>query len=418
MNRFAPRFAAWLVCLLIGTSVLAQDETQARPADEVAGEVREVTPAEYLRSRPQPVFAEDHKLLPLSIAPGWANTVPFELRKELAENWGYGLFFGKVTASNVDAALNDPDSIYYQVLELAKSDPDRYPLDVILGTQNYFRGKNIQPGTEDLDGDGIIDGPFLRDADGELVDGKLTASPEIPDEQWDTVVEDLVRPAPPAHGRRRAIQRHPALERVVPPRLGLGPQGPRPGPPRRRGQGGDGRPRQRHRRGHAPRLQQVEPVPPRPPGLLRGQARRRRQAGRPQSQQLQLVQPHRRHELRPLRRVRRLDVLHVRRRRRGGHPRLPRCEPLPPRQRPHPQHRQDRQPDQRPALRRHRRQGRRAPVRQAAQPVVALGPRGHVPRLRALPRLRQVPLRPRTGRAHRLPHARRRDQERATTATT
>lgn len=193
-NHIAPLFAAWLVCLSIGPSVLGQDETQACPADEVAGEVLEVTPAEYLRSRPQPIFAQDHKLLPLSIAPGWANTVPFELRKELAENWGYGLFFGKVTASNVDAALNDPDSIYYQVLELARSNPDRYPLDVILGTQNYFRGKNIQPGTEDLDGDGIIDGPFLRDADGELLDGKPTASPEIPDEQWDAVVEDLVSP--------------------------------------------------------------------------------------------------------------------------------------------------------------------------------------------------------------------------------
>jgi hypothetical protein len=131
-----------------------------------------------------------HTLLPLSLAPGWDGSIPFAVRKELADHWRYGLFFGRLTNGNDDQALNDPDSVYYQVLELARFNPKRYPLDVFLNTQNHFK-RRIAVGTEDKNRDGIMDDAFLRDKNGKLVNDKRTASPETPDDLWDRVIEYL-----------------------------------------------------------------------------------------------------------------------------------------------------------------------------------------------------------------------------------
>mgnify|MGYP006283770257 CR=1 FL=1 len=145
-----------------------------------------VTSVEYLQSRDKPQIRDGHRLVPLSLAPGWGNTVPFELRKELADNWGWGLYFGRVNEKNVEAVLNDPSSSYSRIVQLAKSDPDRYPLDVMLNTQNYFRSEKHVVSREKTPG------AYLRDSSDVFL-GK-NASPETPDSVWDKVIADLTSP--------------------------------------------------------------------------------------------------------------------------------------------------------------------------------------------------------------------------------
>ncbi len=38
--------------------------------------------------------------------------MPFDVRRELAEKWGYGLFFGRLTAANVEKAIGDAGSVH------------------------------------------------------------------------------------------------------------------------------------------------------------------------------------------------------------------------------------------------------------------------------------------------------------------
>ncbi len=172
-----PKALQWTLVPLI--AVIAAVCALARAAETV-------TSTEYLQSLDKPHLRKGHRLVPLSLAPGWGNTVPFDLRRELADNWGWGLYFGRLTEKNVDAALNDPSSSYSKALQLAKSDPDRYPLDVMLNTQNYFRSEKHVVSREKTPE------AYLRDSTGAFL-GK-TGSPETPDSVWDKVVADLTSP--------------------------------------------------------------------------------------------------------------------------------------------------------------------------------------------------------------------------------
>lgn len=138
----------------------------------------------YLQQLPKPKFNPNHQLIPISLAAGWSEEFPFEIRKELADYWGYGLFFGRVTHKNVEEAINNPRSVFGKVLQLAKSNPKKYPLDTYLDTQNFFRKPKINPSS--------YPDAFAHDNVGNLI--KKFPNPEMRDETWQVIIEKLIAP--------------------------------------------------------------------------------------------------------------------------------------------------------------------------------------------------------------------------------
>lgn len=138
---------------------------------------------EQLQQAPQPTFAEGHTLLPLSF---WGPSFTFEERKELADNWGFCLIFGRLTPKLVEA-LDDPESDASLTCALAASDPERYPMHVIVAPAFTIRGF-----VDELPAD-----TWCRDESGELIDGKRVYSPEAPDETFEMIAEaevEMLRP--------------------------------------------------------------------------------------------------------------------------------------------------------------------------------------------------------------------------------
>jgi hypothetical protein len=130
---------------------------------------RAKTALEHLQEAPKPPFREGHTLPPLT---RWGWTMPFEVRVELAEHWGYALEFGGYATPKQIAALDDPESVPAKVCALAASDPQRYPLCVLLHracNDREFRAA-------------LPDETWCRDADGNLIEEKKRWSPEAPDE--------------------------------------------------------------------------------------------------------------------------------------------------------------------------------------------------------------------------------------------
>lgn len=149
----------------------------------LAGAVQAQSTLQQLQQAPQPNFAEDHTLLPLSF---WGPSFSFEERKELADTWGYCLIFGRLNPKLVEA-LEDPESDASRTCALAASDPARYPMHVIVAPAFTIRSfkDELPPDT------------WCRTEDGELVDGKQIFSPEAPDETFEMIAEaevEMLRP--------------------------------------------------------------------------------------------------------------------------------------------------------------------------------------------------------------------------------
>jgi hypothetical protein len=87
------------------------------------------TAMEMLQEAPKPKFREGHTLLPLS---RWGWTMPFDVRVELAEHWGYALEFGGYATPDYVKQLDDPNSIPSKLCALTAADPKRYPLLIAL----------------------------------------------------------------------------------------------------------------------------------------------------------------------------------------------------------------------------------------------------------------------------------------------
>ncbi|MGM0488512.1 MAG: hypothetical protein ACQESR_17340 [Planctomycetota bacterium] len=87
------------------------------------------TPAAYLQKQTKPVFKDGHGL-PRLTRFGW--TLPFEARVELARNWAYALELGGCTTERIVERLQDPESTEARLVELARSQPETFPLQVIL----------------------------------------------------------------------------------------------------------------------------------------------------------------------------------------------------------------------------------------------------------------------------------------------
>jgi hypothetical protein len=114
------------------------------------------TALEYLREAPQPHFRQGHSLLPLS---RWGWSMPFEVRVELCECWGYALEFGLYATAESVKALDNPNSDESRICALTAKDSNRYPLAVL--TERIFYSseftKTLPPET------------WTRDAHGRLV---------------------------------------------------------------------------------------------------------------------------------------------------------------------------------------------------------------------------------------------------------
>jgi len=85
-------------------------------------------PADWLKAQVKPKYRAGHTLPPLTRY-GW--DMDDTVRITLAEDWGYALEFGVAGESQVDNALNKPESREARLLALAISDPKRYPLSVV-----------------------------------------------------------------------------------------------------------------------------------------------------------------------------------------------------------------------------------------------------------------------------------------------
>lgn len=123
-----------------------------------------LTLEQHLKAATPPVFREGHTLLPLS---RWGWSMPFEVRVELTEKWGYALEFGGyVTDATVDEVERHPTNANARIVALAASDPQRYPLAVLthrpLGAPSalpadlrdayYLKGTNGLPVSESTNG--------------------------------------------------------------------------------------------------------------------------------------------------------------------------------------------------------------------------------------------------------------------------
>jgi len=135
----------------------------------LAGEsARGKGPLELLRETPRPQFRQGHTLLPLS---RWGWAMPYDVRVELTEHWGYALEFGAASARSV-RKLDDPESVASKLCALAASDPKRYPLCVL--TDRPFFSKDFRAG--------LPDEAWCRDAQGRVIEKPhKRLSPEAPD---------------------------------------------------------------------------------------------------------------------------------------------------------------------------------------------------------------------------------------------
>lgn len=122
------------------------------------------TSLETLKAAPKPHFRRGHTLPPLT---RWGWTMPFEVRVELTENWGYALEFGGYVTQSVADQLDNPKSLESKLCALTTSDPKRYPLAVLTIHGDFGE---------------LPESAWCHDADGKLPEGKQIWSPAAPEE--------------------------------------------------------------------------------------------------------------------------------------------------------------------------------------------------------------------------------------------
>jgi hypothetical protein len=131
---------------------------------------RAKTPLEAIQTQPRPKFRPGHTLLPLS---RWGWNMPFDVRVELCEHWGYALEFGAINERAV-AQLDDPESDQARIVALTKSDPKKYPLCVT--TLRPFHDREFRAN--------LPEATWCRNEKGELVapkPGGRVLCPQAPD---------------------------------------------------------------------------------------------------------------------------------------------------------------------------------------------------------------------------------------------
>lgn len=138
----------------------------------------DMTPAEWLKAQPKPVFQQGHTLPPLTRF-GW--TLPLDARMELAANWGYALEFGGYVTAASAAKLADPKSEESQLVALTAADPKRYPLAVICA-------RDLPPN------DQVPPETWTRTAEGKFLNGKAQS---LDGTEWHKGMDVVYSPAAP-----------------------------------------------------------------------------------------------------------------------------------------------------------------------------------------------------------------------------
>lgn len=88
-----------------------------------------VTPAQYLTGLPKPHFRPGHRLPHLT---RWGWNLSTNANIELANNWGYCLEFGSYATPQNVTNINNPGSFQYTMAQLARNNPDKYKLSVLI----------------------------------------------------------------------------------------------------------------------------------------------------------------------------------------------------------------------------------------------------------------------------------------------
>lgn len=190
-------FILGILIVLIGFTVhrhaTTTGDSAAVPLFELPGQ--NLTALNHLRAVPLPRFRERHTLPPLT---RWGWALYYELNVELAENWGYAVEYpGAARMDLVEAALADPSSPASRVLDLVATDPDRYPLAVVLDRpplrwQAEPIASSLPPET------------WARNAGGRRIGNPPVWSPEAPDDVWLAAAAEMIQPLRRIEARARA----------------------------------------------------------------------------------------------------------------------------------------------------------------------------------------------------------------------
>ncbi len=163
MNLRGLRFFSLLSAVAMAAAAVGLSGPAAPP-------VLAKTPLELIQQQARPKFRAGHSLPRLT---RWGWNMPYEVRLELCEHWGYALEFGVVNERAVER-LDDPQSDQARLVALARSDPQRYPLCIT--TLRPFHDREFRAG--------LPEDAWCRDEQGELVapkPGRRVLSPEAPD---------------------------------------------------------------------------------------------------------------------------------------------------------------------------------------------------------------------------------------------
>jgi hypothetical protein len=158
------------------------------PASGLCAETN-ISAAAFLAGQPRPNFKPGHHLPHLT---RWGGSLPLDVRVELARSWGYALEFSPYARwDDVVTGLRDSNSVVSRVCALAASDPQRFPLAVLMDRELP------KP---------IPDEYWVRDEQGRFTDGKSTwedaadtthhkvVSPEAPEDYWRKAAQKWVEP--------------------------------------------------------------------------------------------------------------------------------------------------------------------------------------------------------------------------------
>lgn len=176
-------------------------EPEAPPAQGVEDTLEEAPPPppprpiqtllSHLKAFKPPVFRSGHTLPPLT---RWGWSMPYDVRVELVEKWGYALEIGGyLTHEVVDEIEKNPSGVNARIVALAASDPKKYPLFVLTH-------RPLLKGIEGLPED-FREGYYLKDGNGQLIaDPKTgkpswrTLSPLAPDAIFEWAAKETLAP--------------------------------------------------------------------------------------------------------------------------------------------------------------------------------------------------------------------------------
>ena len=180
-NFVAPQLltaAFTIAALAVFTCVSQAQEPAAAPVAE-APKVEMITPAQWLKRQPKPIFKPGHTLPRLTRYASWFGS---GTSVELTENWHYALQIPNYLNESEGFAkrtLSDPEYEGFKLVALTLSNPKKYPLAVVLS-----RDEPVNPAPD----------TFLRDAEGKLIDGQQIYSPLTPQSTLDQMAELRARP--------------------------------------------------------------------------------------------------------------------------------------------------------------------------------------------------------------------------------